>query len=90
MRLKTGVEILDRRLGGGVPAGSLVSLVAQPDTQCELLLRELARCRETIYISTVVPEPELDDLLKTDTAAIEYVESDSLLENPNQYLEQIG
>jgi len=51
--LSTGVPELDRRLGGGIPAGSLVALTAPPDSQSELLFAELARMQRVLYASTV-------------------------------------
>lgn len=90
MRLTTGIEVLDRRLAGGVPAGSLITLTARPDTQCELLLAELAENRETLYISTVVPESELKERFGDDSITVEYAEPESLLKNPHSYFDQIG
>ncbi len=51
--LETGIEVLDRRLGGGLPAGSIIALVAPPASSAELLLYELTAARETLYLSTV-------------------------------------
>lgn len=51
-RLRTGIDVLDRKLSGGIPAGSVVALVAPPASQAELLLQELTVPRETIYLTT--------------------------------------
>lgn len=51
-RLSTGVEVLDRELDGGLPAGSLVVYQAPAASQGELLLYELTRPRETLYLTT--------------------------------------
>lgn len=51
--LETGIEVLDRQLGGGLPAGSIVSLVAPPSSSAELFLYELTAARETLYLSTI-------------------------------------
>ncbi|PSP59844.1 transcriptional regulator, partial [Halobacteriales archaeon QH_7_66_37] len=40
-RLRTGIDVLDRKLGGGLPAGSMVTLSASPRSQAELFLYEL-------------------------------------------------
>ena len=40
-RLRTGIDVLDRKLDGGIPAGSIVALTAQPASQAELFLYEL-------------------------------------------------
>jgi hypothetical protein len=50
-RLPTGIEVLDRKLDGGIPAGSSVALCAQPASQAELLVHELTATRGTLYIS---------------------------------------
>ncbi len=50
-RLNTGIDVLDRKLGGGLPAGSLVALCARPASQAELFLYELTATRGTLYLS---------------------------------------
>lgn len=55
-RMSTGVSVVDDRLGGGFPAGSLVALVAPPETQSELLLYQLTAQRQTLYLSTLRSE----------------------------------
>jgi hypothetical protein len=50
-RLETGIEILDRKLEGGIPAGSIVVLSARPASQAELFLYELTATRGTLWLS---------------------------------------
>jgi len=50
-RLHTGIDVLDRKLGGGIPEGSMVALCAQPASQAELFLYELTATRGTLYLS---------------------------------------
>jgi KaiC/GvpD/RAD55 family RecA-like ATPase len=50
-RLRTGINVLDRKLNGGIPFGSIVALTAQPASQAELFLYELTATRGTLYIS---------------------------------------
>ncbi len=50
--LPTGIDVLDRMLGGGIPEGSVVILSAQPASQAELILYELTATRPTLYLST--------------------------------------
>ncbi|MCY4729374.1 transcriptional regulator [Natronomonas gomsonensis] len=50
-RLRTGINVLDRKLNGGIPAGSIVALTAQPASQAELFLYELTATRGTLYLS---------------------------------------
>ncbi|PSP34601.1 transcriptional regulator [Halobacteriales archaeon QH_10_70_21] len=50
-RLRTGIDVLDRKLDGGIPPGSIVALTAQPASQAELFLYELTATRGTLYLS---------------------------------------
>jgi KaiC/GvpD/RAD55 family RecA-like ATPase len=50
-RLNTGIDVLDRKLEGGIPGGSIVALTADPASQAELFLYELTATRGTLYIS---------------------------------------
>lgn len=50
-RLRTGIDVLDRKLDGGIPAGSIVSLSASPASQAELFLYELTATRGTLWLS---------------------------------------
>ncbi|MFB6298087.1 MAG: RAD55 family ATPase [Salinirussus sp.] len=50
-RLRTGIEVLDRKLDGGLPAGSVVALTAAPASQAELFLYELTATRGTLWLS---------------------------------------
>lgn len=51
-RYSTGLEILDRRLDGGIPVGTLVALVAPPESQSELFLEAMGRHRPVTFVST--------------------------------------
>lgn len=50
-RLRTGIDVLDRKLDGGIPAGSIVVLSAHPSSQAELFLYELTATRGTLWLS---------------------------------------
>ena len=52
-RLATGITVLDRQLGGGIPPGSIVLFTADPASQSELLLYELTAARGTLYLTTI-------------------------------------
>lgn len=66
--LKTGIDVLDRQLGGGIPAGSTVALVAPPSSSAELLLYELTAARETLYLTTVRSKASVRDAFKATPA----------------------
>jgi KaiC/GvpD/RAD55 family RecA-like ATPase len=63
-RLHTGIDVLDRKLEGGIPEGSLVALCARPASQAELFLYELTATRGTLYLS-------MDRTAQAVTASIE-------------------
>jgi KaiC/GvpD/RAD55 family RecA-like ATPase len=69
-RLHTGIDVLDRKLGGGIPEGSLVVLSAQPASQAELFLYELTATRGTLYLS-------LDRTAAAVTSSIEQTPTDT-------------
>lgn len=48
----TGIDALDRKLGGGIPDGSVVLFSASPASQSELLLYEFLADRDALYITT--------------------------------------
>lgn len=62
-RLSTGIEVLDRKLGGGLPAGSVVAVTAAPASQSELLLYELTAARRTLYLTTARSAEAVQDAL---------------------------
>lgn len=54
-RLPTGIDVLDQRLDGGLPPGSIAVLAARPASQAELLLAEFAVPREALYLALERP-----------------------------------
>lgn len=50
-KLETGIETLDRQLGGGLPKGSITVLEAPPGSQGHLFLHELTDTRGTLWLS---------------------------------------
>lgn len=78
--LKTGIDTLDRKLGGGIPFGTVTALSASPASQSELLLYELADTRETVYLSTIRTGDAIVDTLDgraVDTGTVEAIRLDT-------------
>lgn len=50
--VSTGVRALDRKLGGGIPPGSIVTLLAAPASQAELFLAGFAAEQDAVYLSS--------------------------------------
>lgn len=100
MRLPTGIDVLDRDFGGGVPPGTLVAYEAPPDTQAEVLLRVLARRRPTLFLSVIRPAEELREELAADAERARLsnppdrrvldAPPDDLLGNPSGFLAGLG
>jgi KaiC/GvpD/RAD55 family RecA-like ATPase len=67
-RLQTGIEVLDRKLEGGIPAGSIIAVTAEPASQAELLLYELTATRGTLYLSTGRSDQAVQDGLERSPA----------------------
>ncbi|WP_312911472.1 DUF7125 family protein [Natronosalvus caseinilyticus] len=59
-RLPIGVDAVDRALGGGVPAGSIVTLTAPPASQVEHLLYGVTAVRGTLYLATDRSKAQLE------------------------------
>lgn len=88
-RLPTGITVLDRRLGGGIPAGSIVLLEATPASQSELFLYEFTAVRETLYLTTIRSQAAVRDAFEqTDTETgdptIREIGSDAPLDHANR------
>lgn len=69
-RLATGITVLDRQLEGGIPAGSIVLLEAEPASQSELFLYELTATRGTLYLTTVRSEQAVQDGIDRSTTRV--------------------
>ena len=84
-RLLTGIDILDQRLGGGIPAGSIVALCAPPANQAELILYEFTAPRETLYLTLDRTELVVADSLRrtattTGGPTIQYIAEDTRID----------
>ncbi len=93
--IETGIEVLDRRLGGGVPAGSIVALLAPPSSSAELLLYELTNEHPTVYLSTIRTEAAVRDALRatpaqTGDARVIELRGGEVLDRANRAIGQLG
>jgi KaiC/GvpD/RAD55 family RecA-like ATPase len=52
MLLSTGILVLDRNLGGGLPAGSVSYFSADPRSMSEVFLYQFTQSRRTFYFNT--------------------------------------
>ncbi|MFW6436744.1 MAG: RAD55 family ATPase [Halococcoides sp.] len=85
-RLRTGVDVLDRKLGGGIPAGSIVVVNATPASQAELFLYEITAVRGTLYLSLDRSEEAVRDAIeytpaRTGEPTIRHVSGEAPLDN---------
>ncbi|ADB57786.1 RAD55 family ATPase [Archaeoglobus profundus] len=55
MAIPTGIRVLDSRLDGGIPEGSLVCVYANPLSMPEAFLYSFASVKKTYYINTSRP-----------------------------------
>ena len=86
----TGIDIIDRELGGGIPRGSVVALSAVPASQSELFLYEFADTRQTVYLSTVRTRDAVEWTLENrgvDLDAVEIIQADS--EDPLEHAQWV-
>ncbi|WP_257300653.1 transcriptional regulator [Haloarchaeobius sp. FL176] len=69
-RLETGIDVLDRKLNGGLPPGSIVAFTASPASQSELLLYELTAARGTLYLTTERSDQAVRDAIENTNAPV--------------------
>ncbi|QLC32660.1 transcriptional regulator [Halarchaeum sp. CBA1220] len=94
-RLPTGIDVLDRKLGGGIPSGSVLVYESPPASQGELLLHEIARPRETLYITTDRTEDAVADAFENtsvpvDPPDVRYLANDAPLDNARRLVRNTG
>lgn len=78
-RLPTGITILDEEVLKGIPEGSTIAVLGDPDSESEMMLHSLAATgRQTHYVTTKRPDIGLlDDI----TRANPDMEKDEIKEN---------
>jgi hypothetical protein len=87
----TGVAALDRLLDGGVPAGGLVALLAEPGSPAERLAYAASAVdpARTRYLTTLRPAAEVRDALAAHGAGgatVARVSGDDLLSGPSGHV----
>ncbi|WP_255152659.1 RAD55 family ATPase [Halorarius halobius] len=70
-RYSTGLPFLDRCIDGGLPAGSLLAIVAPSHSQSELLLKQLVQTRRTTFVSTYRPPDEVERWAESSSTSID-------------------
>ena len=93
-RLRTGIDVLDRKLDGGLPAGSVLALRAAPASQAELLLYAFTVPRETLYLTLDRTELAVADSLRrtavdTGDPTVQYVEDDARVDHAVELVRQL-
>lgn len=61
-RIKIGVDVLDRELGGGIELGSSILLEVESQSQAEILLHKFSQNRPTGYITTIQDKDFITDI----------------------------
>ncbi|MFC4544720.1 RAD55 family ATPase [Halosolutus amylolyticus] len=90
-RLETGIDVLDRKLDGGLPPGCIVAYTANADSQSELLLYELTAARGTLYLTTERSDDAVRHAIETSPSevgspTVRHVTSDSPLEEATRLI----
>ncbi|MEY7849566.1 RAD55 family ATPase [Natrarchaeobius sp. A-rgal3] len=93
-RLETGIDVLDRKLGGGLPPGCVVAFTASPASQSELLLYELTAARGTLYLTTERSESAIEEAIESSPSSvgnptIRHITSDDPLEEATQFVKAL-
>lgn len=81
-KLPTGIDVLDRKLEGGIPPGRIAALSASPVSQSELFLYELASVRRTVYLTTERTATAVRDVLRKTGTDPDDVEVHRIREEP--------
>ncbi|MBX0288068.1 DUF7125 family protein [Haloarcula salinisoli] len=94
IRLPLGLETVDRELGGGIPAGSVVAFSADPGAPSELLLHATTRARGTLYLTVDQSCEEIraalsDSVVQTGDPTIRKLEGPSMLADAKALLRRL-
>lgn len=91
----TGITLLDRTLGGGLPSGSVVYLLADPRSMSEIFLYQFTQARKTYYFTTErKPQYVLQDIanigFNTDNITFIDIYSEYYLSPGGEMIDNIG
>lgn len=93
--LSTGISVLDRSIGGGLPCGSLTYVSADPSCMAEIFLYQFTQSRRTYYFTTSRrPKYVLRDIvnLNFDTKNITFIDvySEYYLKSSDEMADIVG
>lgn len=88
-RLSTGVDVIDRRLGGGVQPGTLLALSTPPDTGSEQLLRAFLEAHGGRYLTLLRSAEEVSHELSS-FVDVKHTRPGDLLATPDDRVGGIG
>jgi KaiC/GvpD/RAD55 family RecA-like ATPase len=93
-QVSTGIDAIDRQLGGGVRTGSVVAMSAPLGSQSETIIKTFMRERPTVYVSTVRNETVVRDELdragqRSGQVTIEYAGVTDPIEEARSVLAQV-
>ncbi len=77
MRISTGITLLDKRLGGGLPAGSMVCVYANPVSMPEAFLYQFSSVGIAYYVTTSrLPKFIIEDMksLEIEVDHLEFID----------------
>lgn len=93
-KLKTGMDTLDRRLNGGLPAGSITVLEAPPGSQGHLFLHELTATRGTLWLSFARTVEAIERTLEetpspSGDCTVKHVSSEDPMDDAERWLDAV-
>lgn len=93
-KLSTGIGPLDRGLDGGLAPGTVVALIADPNSQSDLLIQEFTAARGTLYLSTTRSSTVIEELMESSNAdpgdaTIRHLDGPDALERAVELIERL-
>lgn len=88
-QFSTGIRAVDRRLDGGMSAGSLVAIETPPASQSHTVLRQLIDGHPTLYLTTLRSATAIEDDLEglpLESGTIRIREVDRILHEENEFV----